>query len=197
MPFFTLARCAPMDPKYRVSFIPTFLSAEESAALFTRVMTDRTHFKYPASTKKGTPSKKRNKTIYGEPKEYVFTYLGKEIRTPIRPWDAFPELKALADRVAEVSGQTYKTCVIQIYNSGDVGIKPHRDKEMMSGEIIASVSLGASRVMRFERSGWETQDHLLEAGTLCLIHPPTNDYWLHSIPTDVSVKEPRVSLVFR
>jgi alkylated DNA repair dioxygenase AlkB len=186
-----------MDPKYKVSFVPTFLSAEESAALLKRVLTDRSHFKHAARTKTGAPSKKRNKTIYGEPSEYVFVYRGKTLRTPIRPWSAFPELEALAGRIAEVSGQAYKTCVIQIYNSGDVGIKPHRDKEMLSGEIIASVSLGATRVMRFERTGWETQDHLLEAGTLCLIHPPTNDYWLHSIPVDAAVREARVSLVFR
>jgi alkylated DNA repair dioxygenase AlkB len=67
---------------------------------------------------------------------------------------------------------------------------------MMSDDIIASVSLGTPRIMRFERKGWETQDILLDTGMLCLINPPTNDYWLHSIPADESVTS-RVTLVFR
>jgi alkylated DNA repair dioxygenase AlkB len=190
-----MAATAP-NPRYNVSLLKSFLSDEEATALFERIMSDPTHFKYPKLTKSGAPSKKRNKTIYGGIKEYVYEYRGKSVKTPIRPWSTFPELKDIADRIAEISGQTYKTCVIQIYNSGIVGIKPHRDKEMISGDIIASVSLGTPRVMRFERKGWETQDILLDAGMLCLINPPTNDYWLHSIPADESTS-PRVSLVFR
>lgn len=185
-----------MDSKYNISLVHSFLSEKKAAKLFDRIMSDPSHFKHPLRTKSGSLSKKRNKTIYGEIEEYVYVYRGTEVRTKIRPWDKFPELKQLADKIAKVSEQTYKTCVIQIYNSGVVGIKPHRDKEMMSGEIIASVSLGTPRVMRFERKDWETQDILLESGMLCLINPPTNDYWLHSIPTDKTTA-PRVSLVFR
>lgn len=184
------------NPRYNVSLVKSFLTESEATTLFKRIMMDPTHFKYPVLTKSGASSKKRNKTIYGEIAEYIYEYRGTTIKTPIRPWSKFPELKEIADRIAEISGQSYKTCVIQIYNSGVVGIKPHRDKEMISGDVIASVSLGIPRIMRFERRGWETQDILLEAGMLCLINPPTNDYWLHSIPIDKTTT-PRISLVFR
>lgn len=185
------------NPRYSISLAESFLSDEEAAALYEKIMRDPSHFKHSATTKSGTLSKKRNKTIYGEMEEYVYIYRGVAVKTPIRPWARFPELKSIADRIADISGQTYKTCVIQIYNNGGVGIKPHRDKEMMSGEIIASVSLGTPRIMRFERKGWKTQDILLKSGMLCLINPPTNDYWLHSIPTDESITTPRISLVYR
>ena len=186
-----------MSSKYDVSLLESFLSPEEAEALYERIMSDPSHFKHPSMTKSNKPSKKRNKTIYGEMAEYVYMYRGVPVTTAIRPWERFPELKGIADRIAAITNQSYKTCVIQIYNSGAVGIKPHRDKEMMSGEIIASVSLGTPRIMRFERSGWVTQDIALGAGTLCLINPPTNDYWLHSIPEDSTITTPRISLVFR
>ena len=143
-----------------------------------------------------SPVKKRNKTIYGSLDKYTIIYRGKTIHTPILPWKSFPELYTLAQRIQETTQQSYNTCVIQIYNSGIVGIKPHRDKEMKPGTDIASISLGNTRSMRFERSGCEELDIPLEHGTLCLIKPPTNDYWLHSIPTDNS-SNIRISLVFR
>ena len=131
-----------MDPKFNVSLISSFLSAAECDALFRRILGDPTHFKHGAKTAKGAPSKKRNKTIYGELSEYKFVYMGKTVVTPIRPWSSFPELKELERRIGARTGQACKTCVIQIYNSGAVGIKPHRDKEMVFGDIIASISLG-------------------------------------------------------
>ncbi len=182
--------------KFDVDLVEKFLETDECRHLFQRIIADKSHFKHAALTVKGAPSKKRNKTIYGDGGHYVYIYKGKSVTTPIRPWSRFPELCDLRDRIAEISGQTYKTCVIQIYNSGCVEIKPHRDKEMLSGKVIASVSLGVERVMRFERKGWETEDLLLEEGMLCLINPPTNDYWLHSIPPDNSTGR-RISLVFR
>ena len=122
--------------------------------------------------------------------------MNKTIHTPILPWESFPELLILAKRIQETTSQSYNTCVIQIYNSGSVGIKPHRDKEMKYGTNIASISLGETRSMYFERRGYEQLDIPLVAGDLCIIKPPTNDYWLHSIPTD-STKNTRISLIFR
>lgn len=182
--------------KFCIELHSSFLSSTECNALYTRIMSDKSHFPHALRTKAGTLSKKRNKTIYGEIPVYTYVYRGKEVHTPIRPWSTFPELKAVCEKVEVASGQKYKTCVIQIYTHGGVGIKPHRDKEMLFGDIIASVSLGVTRVMRFERCGFPTKDYTLEAGTLCLIKPPTNDSWLHSIPTDATTT-PRVSLVFR
>lgn len=173
-----------------------YLSISETEELLKKIMSNPRHFKHEAVTKKGVPSKKRNKTIYGSLKTYRYEYRGETVETPIYNWRLFPELEGLARRIEETTGQPYNTCVIQIYNSGVVEIKPHRDKEMKEGSIIASISLGETRAMRFERRGYEALDIPLEKGTLCLINPPTNDYWLHSIPADDS-SHVRISLVFR
>jgi alkylated DNA repair dioxygenase AlkB len=179
-----------------IDIYSNYLSNSEAFELYSKIIKNPHHFKHSPITKSGLPSKKRNKTIYGSIPKYIYEYYGKMVETPINPWHSFPELEILAKRIEKTTGQSYNTCVIQIYNSGDVEIKPHRDKEMKKDSIIASISLGETRKMRFERSGCETLDILLESGMLCLINPPTNDYWLHSIPTDTT-KNPRISLVFR
>jgi alkylated DNA repair dioxygenase AlkB len=181
--------------KLDIDVYSEYLSAPEAKELFRKIMENPIHIKH-TYTKSGVPSKKRNKTIYGSLERYKYMYRGKSVETPIIHWDKFPELRTLAEKIGVTTGQSYNTCVIQIYNSGVVGIKPHRDKEMLPKTNIASISLGETRVMRFERHGFEAFNLPLDSGSLCVLKPPTNDYWLHSIPTD-DTKNCRISLVFR
>ena len=171
-----------------------YLEDTESDALLHIVLSDPKHIKHALVTKAGHPSKKRNGAIYGDLKEYVITYRGQIIKKPVYPWNS--EFKELRNKIAETTEQKYNTCALQIYNSGQVGIKPHRDKEMNAGSKISSISLGETRIMRFERSGFEPIDIVLDKGDLCIINYPTNNYWLHSIPTDDTTKS-RASLIFR
>jgi alkylated DNA repair dioxygenase AlkB len=146
-----------------------YLSKVEIADLYKKIVENPVHFKHSSITKDGNPSKKRNKTIYGSIPVYSYTYRGKTIETSIYSWRThFPEHETLTKRIEETTGQSYNTCVIQIYNSGAVDIRPHRDKEMKKGSIIASISIGQTRTMRFERNNYETLDIPLESGTLCL-----------------------------
>jgi len=184
------------NPSHKLNIIvyKKYLEEPTSDALLSSILTDPQHFKHALITKAGQPSKKRNKTIYGDINEYVITYRGKIIKTPVFPWKE--EFKEIRDKITETTEQQYNTCVLQIYNSGQVGIKPHKDKEMNEGTKIASISLGESRVMRFERSGFEPINIILEKGDLCIINYPTNNYWLHSIPTD-DTTQMRASLIYR
>ena len=171
-----------------------YLKEPVADALLQSIISEPRHFKHPLKTKAGQLSKKRNKTIYGDIPEYTICYKGKIIKTPVLSWNQ--EFKAIRDKISVTTEQPYNTCVLGIYNSGNVGIKPHRDKEMNEGSKISSISLGETRIMRFERSGFEPVDIPLEKGDLCVINYPTNNYWLHSIPTDDSTKT-RASLIFR
>jgi alkylated DNA repair dioxygenase AlkB len=212
------------NPLYQVDIVVYKKYLDDGAAdsLLDSILTGRSetkHTKHPLTTKAGQllrlpstefsrspapcfavaparskPSKKRNKTIYGDIREYVITYRGKTIKTPVLPWtEVFAQVR---DKIAETTGQNYNTGVIQIYNSGQVGIKPHKDKEMNAGSKISSISLGQSRVMQFERHGFEPIDIVLDKGDMCIINYPTNIFWLHSIPTDDSAQV-RASLIFR
>jgi alkylated DNA repair dioxygenase AlkB len=152
------------------------------------------NFPYTYLTKKGIPSRRRNKVIFGEIEHYVTPYAG-DLKTEVKPWSEYPILKEIADDLERNTGQKFHVCVIQVYNTGLVGIDHHRDKEMASGTIIASLSLGCTRVMNFKYFDKE-HNFLLPSGSLCLINPPTNDYWTHAIPKDDTV-EIRISLIFR
>jgi len=171
-----------------------YLEDTESDALLQVVLSDPRNFKHALVTKAGQPSKKRNGTIYGDLKEYIITYKGKIIKKPVLPWNS--EFIELRNKITNTTEQKYNTCALQIYNSGQVGIKPHKDKEMNAGSKISSISLGETRIMRFERSGFEPIDIVLDKGDLCIINYPTNNYWLHSIPTDNTTKA-RASLIYR
>ena len=180
--------------KLNIIVYKKYLKDSDSDALLHNILSEPRNMKYPLLTKAGQPSKKRNGTIYGDIKEYIITYRGQIIKKPVYPLNS--EFKELRNKITETTEQNYNTCALQIYNSGVVGIKPHRDKEMNAGSKIASISLGESRVMRFERSGFEPLDIMLDKGDLCIINYPTNNYWLHSIPADETTQV-RASLIYR
>jgi alkylated DNA repair dioxygenase AlkB len=185
--------------KLNIRYHSTFMCAEESFSLFSKIYDlapwPKSHF-----TKTGCIRRERNKVILGDDailNRYTIEYKGQTIRTKVWPWAKLPFLEKIRDKISSITGQIYHCCVIQLYNNGSVGIKPHRDKEMEMGTIIASISLGATRTMRFERHGYDNCDISLSNGSLLLINPPTNNYWLHSIPWESGCKEPRMSLIFR
>lgn len=183
------------DHNLLIKVNPTFLDEQEASQLYA-VICSNAKFKNASNyTKKGILSKKRNKTTYGCIPHYKAEFRGIQVWEQVHNWDDLPIIKNLATTLTSITKQTYHVCTIQFYNNGEVGINPHRDKEMKHGTIITSVSLGTERVMRFEKGG-KRVDVVLNNGSLCLICPPTNDGWVHSIPKDDS-KTPRISIVFR
>ncbi len=184
-------------PFLNLNLYSRFLDAETSGKVFGYLL-QAVDWQRPSQNKDGSTSRRRNKRIYGDPnlKSYKATIRDKEIVTEVLPWSKMPVLEHIKNTIRDLTGQEYHACVIQLYNNGETGINPHRDKEMAPGTIIASVSLGETRSMEFERSGENKVRLPLEAGSLCLINPPTNDHWSHSIAKD-STTGPRISLVFR
>lgn len=171
-----------------------YLDEEFRNFLFDDIL-ENVHFPNSYLTKKGEPSKRRNKVIFGEIEKYKTIYSEDEISSIVRPWSDYPILQEIANDLESKTGQKYHVCVIQLYNNGFVGIDHHRDKEMAEGTIIASISLGCTRIMSFKRYNKE-HNFPLPSGSLCLINPPTNDYWSHAIPKDDTINM-RMSLIFR
>lgn len=147
-------------------------------------------------TKSGKPSKKRNKCIYGSISYYSAVFRGKTLNTKVYNWSRFPILEELANTFSKLTNDNYNTCVLQYYANNHVGINPHRDKEVTNKDVITSLSIGSTRIMRFER-GDQIYNIELPNGSLCVIYPPTNNKWLHSIVTENITKDERISLVFR
>lgn len=138
---------------------------------------------------------KRKVAWYGdEPYSYTYSNTTKEAL----PWTK--ELLELKQRVEAVSGNTFNSCLLNLYHSGEEGMAWHSDDEktLVAGSSIASLSLGAERKfsMKHRRTGEQTS-LMLASGSLLEMKGATQTHWLHCVPKTKRVIEPRVNLTFR
>lgn len=120
----------------------------------------------------------------------------KVIDRAVKPWEELQILPTLRDYVAEITQSQYNYCVVQRYPTGNVGIKPHRDREMRPDTNIAGLSFGATRILSMSYRG-ETIRIPLPSGSLYVLKPPTNSFWSHCIEVDPTITDVRLSLTFR
>ena len=134
---------------------------------------------------------------------FMFDQYGK---VPSYSWDESPLLlKEICKNVESYTGEKYDYVLVHLYESGEASIQYHNDSEALNSSI-ASVSLGATRKFRLKhyqrKTGWDAEYHLGN-GDLIWMHGPSGDrlgcqsLYLHSIPVEKTVKEPRINLTFR
>jgi len=110
------------------------------------------------------------------------------------------ELLALKELVETKSGETYNSCLLNLYHSGDEGMSWHSDgeKDLKKHGAIASMSFGADRKFAFKhKETKETVSQVLEKGSLLIMKGTTQENWLHRLPPTKKVKSPRINLTFR
>ena len=138
---------------------------------------------------------KRKTAWFGE-EEFEYTYSRITRRASL--WT--PELVTLKERVEEVTGLKFNSCLLNLYHSGEEGMSWHSDAEAELGNEpeIASLSLGAERkfVLKHKISA-EKISLTLEDGSLLLMKGKTQRNWVHSLPKTKKVKTPRINLTFR
>lgn len=138
---------------------------------------------------------KRKVAWYGD-SEYSYTY-SKVTKTANIWTKELLELKAVVEKE---SGETYNSCLLNLYHSGDEGMGYHSDGEKMlkKNGAIASLSLGAERKFSFKhRESKQRIDVLLERGSLLVMKAATQKHWLHRLPPTKKVNTPRINLTFR
>ncbi len=130
----------------------------------------------------------------GEEQSYTYA----NIERIALPWTtALLKLKAL---VEEKSGETYNSCLLNLYHSGKEGMGWHTDaeKELLEKGAIASLSLGAERSFVFKhKESKHKVSVLLQNGSLLVMKGSTQKKWLHSLPKSSKVHTPRINLTFR
>lgn len=114
------------------------------------------------------------------------------------PWTtALLELKSLAEKI---SGESFNSCLLNLYHNGDEGMAWHSDgeKDLKKNGAIASLSFGAERKFAFKhKQSAEKIAILLEHGSLLVMKGTTQTYWLHRLPPVKKVNHPRINLTFR
>ncbi len=112
-----------------------------------------------------------------------------------------PLLAALIERLWRDVGMRFNSVLCNQYRDGNDAMGWHADDEPELGQspIIASLSLGALRRLRFKpRDGGSRRVVLMPAsGSLLVMSGQLQRYWLHEVPRMRRIAEPRVNLTFR
>ena len=111
------------------------------------------------------------------------------------PWT--PMLLEIKEMVQAVQGK-YNFCLLNRYRSGQDSMGLHADNEPEMGNVIGSLSLGATRTFRIRHNKTkETMNFPVGHGTLIIMAGTMQKFWKHEIPkTKQSVGE-RINLTFR
>jgi alkylated DNA repair dioxygenase AlkB len=138
---------------------------------------------------------KRKVAWYGD-REFEYSY--SNITRRALPWTkALLEIKA---KVEQTTGETFNSCLLNLYHSGEEGMAWHSDdeKDLKKNGAIASVTFGAARKFSFKhKETKETVSVTLEHGSLLIMTGTSQSYWLHRLPPTKLATEPRVNLTFR
>ncbi|WP_432221980.1 alpha-ketoglutarate-dependent dioxygenase AlkB family protein [Flavobacterium sp. TMP13] len=138
---------------------------------------------------------KRKVAWYGDiPFEYSYSNTTKKAL----PWTS--ELLELKKRTEEITGQTYNSCLLNLYHDGSEGMSWHSDaeKDLKKNGAIGSLSFGAERKFAFKHKVTkETISIVLAHGSLLVMKGTTQTNWLHRLPPTKMVLKPRINLTFR
>lgn len=138
---------------------------------------------------------KRKVAWYGN-EDFEYTY-SKSTKKAL-PW--IPEWLELKKRVEEISGETYNSCLLNLYHDGTEGMAYHSDgeKDLKKNGAIASLSFGAERKFSFKhKETKEKVELVLEHGSLLVMKDETQTFWLHRLPPTKKIFSPRINLTFR
>ena len=114
------------------------------------------------------------------------------------PWTS--ELLEIKKTIEGKSGETFNSCLLNLYHSGEEGMGWHSDdeKDLKKHSAIASISFGAERKFIFKhKESKETVPLNLENGSLLLMKGTTQSHWVHRLPLTKKVENPRINLTFR
>lgn len=138
---------------------------------------------------------KRKVAWYGD-MEFEYTYSNLTKRA--LPWTtALLELKTLAEKT---SGETFNSCLLNLYHTGEEGMAWHSDgeKDLKKNGAIGSMSFGAERKFAFKhKQSKQTVSLILEHGSLLVMKDETQANWLHRLPPTKQIHQQRINLTFR
>ncbi len=111
------------------------------------------------------------------------------------PWT--PTLLEIKEKIEAVQGQ-YNYCLLNRYRSGQDSMGMHADDEPEMGNVIGSLSLGATRTFRIKHNkSKETMSFSLGHGSLIIMAGTMQKFWKHEIPKTKQPVEERINLTYR
>ena len=114
------------------------------------------------------------------------------------PWTK--ELLALKKDVEAVCRQPFNSVLANLYRDGrdSMGCHADNEKELGANPLIASLSFGETRLLRFRHNrNRMTVDIELSHGDLLIMAGELQHHWRHELPKTRQAKQPRINLTFR
>jgi alkylated DNA repair dioxygenase AlkB len=138
---------------------------------------------------------KRKVAWYGdEPFEYTYSNITKYAL----PWTN--ELLELKAAIEKETGETFNSCLLNLYHDGEEGMAWHSDgeKDLKKNGAIGSLTFGAERKFAFKhKHTGQKVELILENGSLLVMKDTTQTFWLHRLPPTKRISKARVNLTFR
>ena len=138
---------------------------------------------------------KRKVAWYGDDS---FSYTYSKTTKHALAWN--PVLLELKEIVEQHTGESFNSCLLNLYHDGDEGMAWHSDGEsdLKRNGAIASLSLGAERRFAFKHKVTNEKVELFLAhGSLLVMKDTTQTYWLHRLPPSKKIITARINLTFR
>ena len=123
----------------------------------------------------------------------IYRYSGTE--NVALPWTA--TLLEIKEKIEAVKGE-YNYCLLNRYRSGSDSMGWHADDEPEMGNVIGSLSLGATRQFRIRHNVTrETRTFSASNGTLIIMAGTMQQFWKHDVPKTKENIGERINLTFR
>ena len=127
-----------------------------------------------------------------------YTYSG--ITLEPHPWTG-TLLRIKAD-IERTTGQRFNSVLLNLYRDERDSVGWHSDdeRELGSDPVIASLSLGETRVFKFrhkKRKDQKTIALALTDGSLLLMAGATQKFWRHAVEKENETRAQRINLTFR
>jgi len=111
------------------------------------------------------------------------------------PW--LPALLEIKEKIEAVQGH-YNYCLLNRYRSGSDSMGWHADDEPEMGNVIGSLSLGATRKFRIRHNASrETMTFSVGHGSLVIMAGTMQQVWQHEVPKTKQDVGERINLTFR
>ncbi len=184
-----------MNKFFPFRLVKSFLSEESADLLFNILLTE---VKWKSGEVKifgKTHAIPRLQAWYGD-EGANYSYSGMKLKS--NEWTK--ELRKVRDSIENLTGNRFNSVLVNLYRDGSDSNGWHSDNEKELGEdpIIASVSLGESRLFKLRnRRSKEVTNLILQSGSLLEMGEGSQLEWDHTLPKSKKISNPRINLTFR
>jgi alkylated DNA repair dioxygenase AlkB len=180
-----------------ILFMDNFMSADKAAHYF-KIFQNDIAWKQEEIKMYGKIYPVPRKTAWYGYEDFNYKYSG--ILCNPEPWTKeLLEIKKVIEHF--IPEESFNSVLLNLYRDGNDKVSWHADDEPELGmnPTIASVSLGAIR--RFDLKHKDDPDHKvqleLSSGSLVVMSGALQHHWLHQIPAQKRINEPRINLTYR